>query len=93
MAKRITATEAARNFSELLNTVRFRRSRYTIVRGGKPIATLGPAEGPVQERSLGELRDLWARTPRLGDEAERLERDLRAARRRRPGLPRKTSWE
>lgn len=93
MGKKITATEAARNFSDLLTTVKFRRSRYTILRGGKPIATLGPPEGVVHERSLGELRDLWARIPRLGDEAERFERDLRRASRRRPPLPKKTSWE
>lgn len=93
MSKRISATEAARNFSELLAMVRFRGARYTIVRGGKPMATVGPAEPPVHERSFAELKEIWKRISRLGEEAESFERDLRAAARRGPRMPRKTAWE
>lgn len=38
----VSATEAARKFSELLDAVEHRGERYTIVRRGKVIAQLDP---------------------------------------------------
>ncbi len=38
----ITATEAARSFADLLDAVEHRGERFTIVRRGKAIASLGP---------------------------------------------------
>jgi prevent-host-death family protein len=38
----ITATQAARNFADLLDSVEHRGERYTIVRRGKAIAHLEP---------------------------------------------------
>ena len=46
-AQPLSATEAARNFSELLNRVRYRGERFVIVRGGAAIGELRPAE-PVR---------------------------------------------
>jgi len=43
-AQLLSATEAARNFSELLNRVRYRGERFVIVRGGSAIGELRPAE-------------------------------------------------
>ena len=40
----ITATNAARGFSELLSGIRYRGECYTILRGGKPVAIIGPVE-------------------------------------------------
>jgi antitoxin (DNA-binding transcriptional repressor) of toxin-antitoxin stability system len=54
----LTATEAVRSFSEILSGVRYRGSRYTILRGGKPIATIGPVEGASPSRTLAELPSL-----------------------------------
>jgi antitoxin (DNA-binding transcriptional repressor) of toxin-antitoxin stability system len=42
-ARRVSATEAARNFSELLNRVRYRGERFLIERGGVAICELRPA--------------------------------------------------
>ena|SRR5688572_12285538 len=42
-ARRLSATEAARNFSELLNRVRYRGERFVIMRGGTAIGELRPA--------------------------------------------------
>jgi prevent-host-death family protein len=39
----VSATEAARNFADLLDAVEHRGERFTIVRRGKVIAELGPA--------------------------------------------------
>ena len=41
-SRRLTATEAARGFSELLNRVRYRGERFIIERGGVPIGELRP---------------------------------------------------
>jgi PHD/YefM family antitoxin component YafN of YafNO toxin-antitoxin module len=36
MSKTISATEAARKFSDLLKTITFKGARYTMLRNGKP---------------------------------------------------------
>ena len=51
---KVTATEAARNLSDLLNRVRYRGERFTVVRGGEEVAAIVPAAGPSV--TLGELR-------------------------------------
>jgi antitoxin (DNA-binding transcriptional repressor) of toxin-antitoxin stability system len=91
MGKTISATEAARNFSELLNKVGFRGERYTIARGGKAVAHLTPATAPVT-RVLGELPDLLRKLPSLGKDAGPFARDVSRAIRKAPGLPRKRVW-
>lgn len=70
----ITATEAARKFSDVLDAVEHRGDEFTIVRRGKVIARLEPAAGsrgadvkallrrhPVDDAwrdDLGSVRDL-----------------------------------
>lgn len=39
----VSATEAARNFADILDAVEHRGERFTVVRRGKPIAHLEPA--------------------------------------------------
>jgi antitoxin (DNA-binding transcriptional repressor) of toxin-antitoxin stability system len=91
MAKTISATEAARNFSDLLNRVGFRGERYTIARGGKAIAYLTPATSPVT-RVLAELPDLLRRLPALGKDSTPFARDVLRGIRKAPVLPRKAPW-
>jgi len=40
--KELTATEAARRFSEVLDAVEHRREAFVITRGGKTVASIGP---------------------------------------------------
>lgn len=42
-ARRVSATEAARNFSEILNRVRYRGETFVIERGGQSICEIRPA--------------------------------------------------
>ena len=42
-SRRLSATEAARNFSELLNRVRYRGETFIIERGGEAVGELRPA--------------------------------------------------
>ncbi len=44
MKSRISATEAARHFSELLNRVRYRGESFMVERGGKPVCEIIPAQ-------------------------------------------------
>lgn len=43
MERTVSATEAARQFSDLLNRVRYRGDTFVIERGGEPVGRLSPA--------------------------------------------------
>jgi antitoxin (DNA-binding transcriptional repressor) of toxin-antitoxin stability system len=92
MDKTISATEAARKFSDLLNTIKFKGARYTILRGGKPVAALGPAHVTSHETTLGELKEILEKLPRLGDEAAGFEKDLKQVVKDQPNLPKGRPW-
>lgn len=74
--KDLTATEAARRFSEVLDAVEHRRETFVIRRKGRAVARIEPVAGtnwgavlevlrknPVDERWLDELRELRASLP------------------------------
>lgn len=44
MKTRVSATEAARSFSELMNRVRYKGECFLVERGGKPICEIVPAK-------------------------------------------------
>lgn len=92
MTKTITATEAVRKFSEILNSIKYSGNDYTIMRGGKPVATIRPAETYAKELTLGDLSALVKSLPVLGDEAERFKKDITQARKRQPHMPEKNKW-
>jgi len=41
--KQLSATEAARRFSDVLDSVESERESFVVVRHGRPVATIGPA--------------------------------------------------
>jgi hypothetical protein len=86
-ARRLSATDAARNFSELLNRVRYRGERFVIERGGVAIGELRPA-GPV--RFTG--RDLQALLRSLPPVDEAFFDAVEEATRQQGEAP-KGSWE
>ncbi len=78
MPTRLTVTEAVRNFSEILGRVRFRGERFVLVKGGEPVAELGPTDAAVSVR-LGELSAMLEALPHLEPEdAERFAVDLQS---------------
>jgi antitoxin (DNA-binding transcriptional repressor) of toxin-antitoxin stability system len=87
MRKKISATEAVRKFSEVLSHVHYKGDSYTVVRGGKSVASISPVTQPFKGKTLGDLKSLLAAIPKLGPEAEAFESDIRAARRSQPVLP------
>lgn len=53
--KTVNATEAARNFSEMLDGVEHRGQTFVVTRGGKPVARITPvptANGQAVKRLL-----------------------------------------
>jgi antitoxin (DNA-binding transcriptional repressor) of toxin-antitoxin stability system len=68
----VTATEAARRFSELLNRVRYERETFVILRGGEAVGQLGP----VESRSGTTFRDLIAALDRIEKPDRELADDL-----------------
>ena len=65
----ITATEAARSLSSLLDAVEHRGARFTVSRRGKAIARIEP----VAVTKGRELKDLLARFEPDGDWAAQLD--------------------
>jgi antitoxin (DNA-binding transcriptional repressor) of toxin-antitoxin stability system len=72
--EKINVTSAARNLSELLNRVAYQGASFELKRGGKSIARLVPA-GPAEQVKISDLNDLFARLPRLDEDADAFIRD------------------
>ena len=76
MKKRITATQAVRDFSEVLNTIKFKGVHYIIERGGKPVASMKPIDDTKDSMTLGDLKALLKKLPRLDEECDVFASDL-----------------
>jgi prevent-host-death family protein len=55
--KRLSATEAARRFADVLDAVERRRESFVVVRRGREIATISPASPASGKRVKELLRD------------------------------------
>jgi hypothetical protein len=93
MEKRISATRAVRDFSEVLNTIKFKGVRYIIERGGKPIATMKPIDEKLGPMTLEDLKTLLNKLPRLDDELDAFASDLEEISRNLPLTPTGDLWE
>jgi hypothetical protein len=91
--KRISATRAVRDFSEVLNTIKFRGAHYVIERGGKPIASMKPYEDKTDSWTLGELKALLKKLPRLEEELDAFAADLEDACNDQPLMATGDLWE
>jgi len=93
MEKRITATQAVRDFSELLNTIKFKGVHYIIERGGKPVASMKPIDDSKDSATLGDLKILLRKLPRLDEECEAFASDLEDIRKNQPLMAMEDVWE
>jgi prevent-host-death family protein len=89
----ISSTEAVRNFSELLNNIKYRGDRYTVIRGGKPAASLVPVEPLRSVATLADLREIMRHLPQLDSNDKEFEADVMTAVNSQPPMPRAISWE
>jgi antitoxin (DNA-binding transcriptional repressor) of toxin-antitoxin stability system len=81
--ERITVTQAAREFSDLLNRVCYQGASFELARGNRIVARLVPA-GPAKRVTVADLNRVFAELPRLGDDAEDFGREVDALRRSLP---------
>jgi prevent-host-death family protein len=75
----ISVTEAARNFAECVNRVRYQNVTFVLLKNGTPVARLVP-----ERKKAGSVRKLAAALREFElspEEAKAWNRDLRAARR------------
>ena len=93
MEKVITATEAVKEFSALLNSIKFRGDHYIIQRSGKPVASMLPCEEATKSRSLKELKLILDELPRLNEDIDDFAAALEALRKHQPSLPEGFAWE
>ena len=90
--KTVSATDMVRRFSEILNSIKYKGDSYTIVRRGKPVASIRPVQTPRKERTLGELKALLKNIPRLGSESESFDHELKKLRKDQPFMPKDNQW-
>ena len=79
----ISVTDAARNFADCVNRVRYQNMTFVLVKNGTPVARLVP-EKAVPEKKSGSARELAAALRKFNlspEEARAWNRDLQAARR------------
>ncbi len=87
---RISATEASRNFSDILNRAQYRGESFEVTRSGEVVARIEPARR--KRMTVGEFRELWANRKRLEpEEALQFEKDLEEIRANAPAAPYK--WD
>jgi antitoxin (DNA-binding transcriptional repressor) of toxin-antitoxin stability system len=87
MTKRVTATTAARELSDLLDQVERYGEEFVVERHGRAIASIGPSGAVGRRVTWAQVRDeLIRRRPDPGFAAA-----LRDIRRRQPKLP-KDKW-
>ena len=70
---KVTATELARQLSDILNRIEYRGERFVIERNGKVIATLEPSPSPKQmtmEDFFEFLKHLPRPDPEFADDLE-----------------------
>jgi antitoxin (DNA-binding transcriptional repressor) of toxin-antitoxin stability system len=93
MKKRISATRAVRDFSEVLNTIKFKGVHYIIERGGKPIASMKSIDEKTDPMTLDDLKALLKKLPRLEEELDAFASDLEEISRNQPLMSTGDLWE
>lgn len=87
----VSVTEMVRGFSDYVNRVAYRRERFILIKGRKPVAELRPL--PVGQL-LGDLEAVLAALPKMSAaEAADFEADLNAARARQPQEELRDPWQ
>jgi antitoxin (DNA-binding transcriptional repressor) of toxin-antitoxin stability system len=63
MIRHVSATEAVRTFSDLLNRIRYRGEEFVVERAGEPVCRMSPAASP-RRLTLKELASLLREVPK-----------------------------
>ena len=87
MTTHVSATEAVRTFSDLLNRIRYRGEEFVVERAGEPVCRMTPA-APTKTLSLRDLASLLREIPK--PDADYASDVRRAA--RSQGRPPRSPW-
>jgi antitoxin (DNA-binding transcriptional repressor) of toxin-antitoxin stability system len=87
MKTRISATQAARTFSDLINRVRYRGEEFIVERGGELVCQIIPARPVV--RTVADLVQLLRTAPQPDEEYWDIVEDIT---KHQPPLP-SSSWQ
>ena len=63
MTRHVSATEAVRTFSDLLNRIRYRGEEFVVERAGEPVCRMTPA-APTKRLTLRDLSSLLRDIPK-----------------------------
>lgn len=88
--RRLSVTEAARNFADIVNRAFYRHETTVLLKNGVPVAHIAPATttGVPAREALAR----WAVIARLGsDEAAAMARDIESGRASLPAL--RSAWD
>ena len=88
MTTHVSATEAVRRFSDLLNRIRYRGEEFVVERAGEPVCHMTPA-APAKALTLRELAALLREIPKPDASYAS---EVRKASRRQERAPR-SPWE
>ena len=81
MSNVLSVTEAARNFSDVINRVYYQEQSFTLTRNGTVVAKIEPAAEEKHGLTGAELAAWWPLRPRLTpEEAEAYLKDIEEAR-------------
>lgn len=91
MERRLSVTEAARNFSDLINRTYYRGESALLTRSGQPVARIVPV---VPERlTVRDFVQMWKEIPHLDPEdAEDFAKEVEASR-AALNQPPQSSWD
>ncbi len=87
--EKVNVTQAARQFSDLLNRIFYQGVSFELERGNKTIARLCPVAAPRQV-AVRDLNRLFAALPHLNEDAESFDQDLDAI--RKAASPEQDPW-
>ena len=80
MSRKLSVTEAARNFLDVVNRVFYRGESMDLTKGGKVVARLVPSEASHAPTGL-EVAEMWKSIPHLStEEADSFAHDVESAR-------------
>jgi antitoxin (DNA-binding transcriptional repressor) of toxin-antitoxin stability system len=85
-AKKISATEAARSFSDVVARVRYRGEEFVVEKGGEAVCRISPVGPATADKStIGNLLQMLRDLPAIDDEYRKT---VHAAIRKQGKLPR-----
>jgi antitoxin (DNA-binding transcriptional repressor) of toxin-antitoxin stability system len=89
-AKKISATEAARSFSDVVSRVRYRGEEFIVEKGGEAVCRISPvASSRVAKSTIGDFLRLLEELPPVDDEYRDTVRELT----RKQGKMPRSPWE